>query len=96
MKVGRVIAKTPVINGWDPAGVCSLDCSWSLTSLKVSALEVVVVRSEVGGVEVLALDGSRKMGQRIANLQSASCPAAHLKQSTEQERDRMIYSSRAA
>ena len=91
--VGRVIAKTPLIDGWDFPGVCLSDCSWLPTASVVSALEVAVVRSEVGGVELPAPDGGRKTGQCIATLRSARCPGAHLKQSTEQGRDMMMICS---
>jgi hypothetical protein len=82
MTVGRLTSKTPPIDGWDSPGVCSDCCSdfWLLTASRVSALEAAaaVVCSELGEVELPALDGGRQTVHRIADPQSASCPAAHL------------------
>ena len=63
MKVGRVRAKTPLIDGRNSPGVCSDCCSdFSLpTASKVSALEavVVVLCSQMGEVGLPVLDGGR-------------------------------------
>ncbi len=66
-RVGIVMAKTPAKVAWDSPGV-NLNCFCLLTTLKVNAQEVEVLRSEMGEAELPALGGNRKMGQCISNL----------------------------